>query len=276
MAQLRSVNVLWGIALMLAGVFGCEGIEIAKGYQAEQPTRTARPDEFSIDGLRVIASGVNKQPEPQPRSSRREPRLPDPMHGDFSLSDATKGVEGEGILIAEIITDLGTLRCDLFADDAPYAVAHFVGLARGARPYWDDNAHSWVRRPLYRMAEVARVVPGGFLQIEPNTRPYSVHVSVPVDGSAGGQLERSGQLAFVRRGGVHLGPDLVVTDGPSPSYRPEHEDDRLIVFGQCRPADVVYRLVRVPQMEGNRPRTPLHVRRVLVRRVRATAQSTEE
>ncbi|MEM6955272.1 MAG: hypothetical protein AAF645_06265, partial [Myxococcota bacterium] len=41
--------------------------------------------------------------------------------------------------------------------------------------------------------------------------------------------------------------------------------------GQCRPEELVRRLARVPQADENRPRTPIIVRDVRIRRVRGGA-----
>src|SRR5437868_12627413 len=64
---------------------------------------------------------------------------PDPLAGVFTLADATSGLPKKGKLIASIVTDLGALRCTLFADRAPVTVAAFVGLARGVRPWLTPN-----------------------------------------------------------------------------------------------------------------------------------------
>ena len=73
----------------------------------------------------------------------------DPLQGKYSLSDATQGLKGKGHLSADIETDKGKLHCELLEDKAPNAVANFVGLARGLRPYKDPKSLQWVKRPAY-------------------------------------------------------------------------------------------------------------------------------
>jgi peptidyl-prolyl cis-trans isomerase A (cyclophilin A) len=57
------------------------------------------------------------------------------MDGSFSLAQATAGLATSGPLVATIKTTKGELRCKLLDDKAPIAVANFVGLARGTRPF---------------------------------------------------------------------------------------------------------------------------------------------
>jgi peptidyl-prolyl cis-trans isomerase A (cyclophilin A) len=66
----------------------------------------------------------------------------DPAKGVFTLADATTGLAGKpGKLGATMVTDKGTLKCELWPDKAPITVANFVGRARGVRP-WKTPAAS--------------------------------------------------------------------------------------------------------------------------------------
>src|SRR5690348_10883979 len=60
----------------------------------------------------------------------------DPAMGMFTMAEALDGLpDGPGPLRAIIDTDLGTLTCTLRDDKTPNAVANFIGLARGIRPW---------------------------------------------------------------------------------------------------------------------------------------------
>src|SRR3978361_146862 len=75
----------------------------------------------------------------------------DPVKGQFSLDDATKGLGGPagGTLSAKIETSNGAFSCELFDKQAPITVANFVGLARGLRPWKDPKTGQWVKKPFY-------------------------------------------------------------------------------------------------------------------------------
>lgn len=79
------------------------------------------------------AAQVNSEKQPAPT------KVGDPLQGKFSLSEATQGLKTKGRLWAEIVTDKGQLRCELFEDKTPNTVANFVGLARGLRPFKDPE-----------------------------------------------------------------------------------------------------------------------------------------
>src|SRR6476619_6468903 len=86
----------------------------------------------------TAAAEKPRAPAPPPVETVAKPRVAevpvtpgDPMNGKFTLEDATKGLAGTGKLVAEMKTDKGTLKCELYDDKAPITVANFVGLARG-------------------------------------------------------------------------------------------------------------------------------------------------
>src|SRR5258706_240158 len=68
------------------------------------------------------------------------------------------------VVLAGCSTELGTIVCTLNELDAPVAVANFVGLARGARPYLDPKTNAWVAKPFYDGLIWHRVIPGFVIQ----------------------------------------------------------------------------------------------------------------
>jgi peptidyl-prolyl cis-trans isomerase A (cyclophilin A) len=83
----------------------------------------------------------------------------------FTLEEALAELpEGPGPLRAEMQTSLGTFTCELRPDDAPIAVANFIGLARGRRPWLDPQTMQWVRRPYYDGTIFHRVIPDFMIQ----------------------------------------------------------------------------------------------------------------
>lgn len=186
----------------------------------------------------------------------------DPMNGSFTLQQATRGLPGEGALVAEIATSLGTLQCTLFEDRAPVTVANFVGLARGLRP-WRDATGSWVRRPAYDGTTFHRVIRGFMIQggDPAGTGQGEPGYVIPDEIWEGATHDRRGQLAMANRGPNTNGMQFFITDAAAP-----HLDGGYTIFGQCAPDDLVARLAAVP-VRGSRPVTPLAIEKVTIHRV---------
>jgi peptidyl-prolyl cis-trans isomerase A (cyclophilin A) len=222
------------------------------------------------------ASGATA-PATAERALRREPNAPDPERGEFTLEEAVVGMPVDGTLVAEIGTDLGTLLCDLYADRAPRTVANFVGLARGARPWWDARAGEWVRRPYYRGLTFHRVVPGYLVQggdyLGDGTGTIGYVVPDELDDSL--SHDRAGQLCMANHEGPGTaGAQFFLTDGPAPQL---DREGGYTIFGQCQPTAIISQLARVPQNPeaGNRPLTPIHITRMIIRRVVGGAANAE-
>jgi peptidyl-prolyl cis-trans isomerase A (cyclophilin A) len=243
--------------------------QVDKAATSSAPAKTkepAKPD----DGVQVIQAKTKEggtaelalKPPPgwkfvQPPSS------PDPHAGKFPLSEALKGVKGKGKLVARIATTLGDFHCDLYDDKAPNTVANFVGLARGLRKVWDENAREWVKRRYYDGTTFHRVIPGFMIQGGDFkgdgsgrlwfTIPDELHPSLSHD--------RGGQLCMANRGPNTNEAQFFLTERAAP-----HLDGSYSIFGQCEPTELVYRIARVPQGPGNKPLTPVVISRVDVMR----------
>jgi peptidyl-prolyl cis-trans isomerase A (cyclophilin A) len=188
----------------------------------------------------------------------------DPLHGEFTLKRATRGLKGGGPLVADIRTELGTLRCELFDDRAPVTVANFVGLARGIRP-WQDAAGKWVRRPVYDGTSFHRVIKGFMVQGgDPlGTGEGEAGYVIPDEIWPGATHDRRGQLAMANRGPNTNGLQFFITDGPA-----RHLDGGFTIFGHCGPEAVVERLASVPSA-GGKPVKPTRIEKVTIRRAAA-------
>lgn len=64
----------------------------------------------------------------------------------------------------DIATSLGTIRCTLFADEAPEAVATFIALAEGTKPWTDPTTGTQVTKPFYDGLVFHRVIAGFMIQ----------------------------------------------------------------------------------------------------------------
>ena len=66
--------------------------------------------------------------------------------------------------VVEIRTNLGSMILELFPDEAPLAVANFIGLAEGTKPWIEPESGEQVMRPLYDGTVFHRVIEGFMIQ----------------------------------------------------------------------------------------------------------------
>lgn len=192
-----------------------------------------------------------------------EPTSPDPEAGDFTLEEALAGLPGTGQPVATIETSLGTVTCRLAGDLVPIAVANFVGLARGLRPWWDPCRAAWVKEPYYDGLTWHRVIPGFMAQ----------GGDIFGDGSGGPgytfaneqhpQLlhDRPGTLAYANAGRDTNGSQFYITVGRRPQL-----DGDYVVFGYCDNVGVIEQIVAVPRDVNDKPLQPVLIRKVTITR----------
>lgn len=276
----RTGNVTAALAGLAIALAGCDG----EGAASASPQAQREEELVGVaeDGTPIIFAGPRRASDARGRRSRsyneerliREPNVPDPEQGDFTLEEAVVGLPIDGTLVAEIGTDFGTLLCDLYADRAPRTVANFVGLARGLRPWWDARAGEWVRRPYYRGLTFHRVIPGYLIQggdyLGDGTG--TVGYTIPDERHETLSHDRAGLLCMANHDGPNTaGAQFFITDGPTP----ELDAEGYTIFGSCRPLELVSQIARVPQNadEGNRPLTPVTITRLIIQRVVGGAEA---
>ncbi|MBN1772221.1 MAG: peptidylprolyl isomerase [Deltaproteobacteria bacterium] len=201
---------------------------------------------------------------PCPRNRQTwEPTSPDPEAGDFTLEEALAGLPGGGQPVATIETSLGTLTCRLAGDLVPVAVANFVGLARGLRPWWDPCRAAWVREPYYDGLTWHRVIPTFMAQ---GGDPFGDGSGGPGYTFANEQRpellhDRPGTLAYANAGRDTNGSQFYITVGRRPQL-----DGGYVVFGYCDNVAVVEQIVAVPRDVNDRPLQPVLIRRITIAR----------
>src|SRR5262249_46250146 len=99
--------------------------------------------------LAACAKSKDSAPAPGPAPSGPE---------EINLDQATAGLAKDGKLMAEFVTDLGSIHCELLPEAAPQTVASFVGLARGVKPFLDPSSQKWVKKPFYDGLAFHRVI----------------------------------------------------------------------------------------------------------------------
>lgn len=253
----------FALAILLSMfLLACDDDEVAP---VEQPLATA--EGHPVIGAKESRNSQAKAEEgPKLPSTERwifEPTSEDPHKGAFALPQAVEGMPLDGKLIAEIRTDLGFFFCDLFADRKPKTVAHFIGLSRGRRAWWDASAGAWRKEPLYNDASVFRVIPDEMIVAGGVEHGLAdIGFKLPFEETETPLIhDRKGQLMLVNGGGK-----FAISDGPNRALDGQKTHS---IFGQCYPEELVFRIARVPQWGAKhdyRPRSRVGVHRVIIRR----------
>ncbi|HEY2405096.1 MAG TPA: peptidylprolyl isomerase [Polyangiaceae bacterium] len=230
---------------------------------AATPTPAPTPAVDSASAA-AIASAQNfmKPPAPAAAPVASVPVSPDdPLHGQFSLADATAGLTGKGDLIADIDTELGKLSCALYDDKAPITVANFVGLARGLRPFKGPDG-KWGKKPAYDGTTFHRVIKGFMIQggDPAGTGAGEPGYVIPDEVWPGAKHDQIGQLCMANRGPNTNGQQFFIMDGVA-----AHLDRGYTIFGKCGPEAVIEKLASVP-VQGDHSVTPTKIKKISVRR----------
>jgi peptidyl-prolyl cis-trans isomerase A (cyclophilin A) len=191
----------------------------------------------------------------------------DPVHGQFNLDDATKGLPPGDVLTATIDTSHGKLTCKLLQDDAPITVANFVGLARGTRPWKDPSTNRWVTgKSAYDGTTFHRIIKGFMIQGGDIKGDGSGEVGyvIPDEKWPGAHHDHAGQLCMANRGADTNSAQFFITDAAA-----AHLDRGYTIFGECQPEAVIHMIAGVPTVPPDRPTTPVNIRKITITRTAA-------
>lgn len=185
----------------------------------------------------------------------------DPEKSDFTLEEATKGLKaGKGALTATIETSLGTFTCELYDKKSPKAVANFVGLARGVRPFCDEKTKKWEKRAFYDGLTFHRVIPGFMIQ---GGDPLGVGRGGPgykFDNEDDGTLfDKPGLLAMANAGRNTNGSQFFITEAPQAPLNHGYT-----IFGLCDPVSLVAKIAGVQRSPGDKPVTDVVMKKVTI------------
>jgi cyclophilin family peptidyl-prolyl cis-trans isomerase/outer membrane protein OmpA-like peptidoglycan-associated protein len=184
-----------------------------------------------------------------------------PLAADLALY--TKDVTGAGPLTATFETSQGTLRCELFGDQAPATVANFIGLATGKKAWVDPRSGKTVHgKPLFDGLVFHRVIPDFMIQ---GGDPLGVGTGGPgytFDDEIVPTLHHEpGALAMANAGPSTNGSQFFIDEVAAP-----HLDGHHTVFGKCRELDVIRAIAHVPRNSSDVPLTPVVIKHVKIKR----------
>ena len=244
----------------------------AEEQPSANPSTTAKAivggiDAAALNSVKPAASSVSDPSSnpPVPVASTQSVVAPtggDPLQGKFTMADATKGLKPKGKLWAEIVTDKGKLGCELFDDKAPVAVANFVGLARGLRPFKDPKTAEWVKRPAYDGTGFHRIIKGFMIQ---GGDPAGTGAGEPGYVFAdevwtGATHDRRGLICMANKGPNTNGMQFFILDGEA-----KHLDRSFTIFGSCSPDAVLEKLAN-SEVQGDRAINPPKITKVTILR----------
>lgn len=253
------------IALLLAATGLLAACDSTPPEPAPSDYKPHAPEKTTAAAVTSAAPKAPPPPTAAPRVTAKPvatvPASPDdPVHGNWTLKDAEKGLPGSGPLVATIDTDLGALECKLFDDKAPLTVANFVGLARGLRP-WKDPDGKWVKKAAYDGTVFHRIIKGFMIQggdAKGNGSGEPGYV-VPDEVWDGANHDRAGLLCMANRGPNTNGAQFFITDAAAP-----HLDRGYTIFGECSPVDTVHKIASV-EVAGERPKTPPKIKSIKIK-----------
>jgi peptidyl-prolyl cis-trans isomerase A (cyclophilin A) len=237
-----------GVSAAHADVEGLGGLEV--------PTMIDRGDEPATKAEPVAVAIAVAEPVPD-----------DPRGGKFTLADAFAGSEelahGTGTLVAHMHVGGQMLRCELFEDRAPIAVANFVGLIRGTRETLDPATNRWEKKRFYEGLTIHRIVDGFVIQGgDPKgdgTGGPGYHITGEVDPDF--RFDRAGILGLATSAGKDTGgSQFFVTLEAAP-----HLNGREVAFGQCDP-EAPRAIGRVATGPLDRPEKPVKIGKAWVGR----------
>jgi peptidyl-prolyl cis-trans isomerase A (cyclophilin A) len=170
-------------------------------------------------------------------------------------------------LYMNFYTNLGTIHCKLFENEAPLTVRTIVGLATGRKSYIDPATKKTVTgKHFYDGLTFHRVIPKFMIQ---GGDPLGTG-----EGSPEGQgfpfkdefaptlkFDGPGKLAMANAGPGTNGSQFFITEVPVPYLNNKHT-----IFGQCRDLEVVKSIANVPT-EADKPVKPVVIKQVTVERV---------
>jgi peptidyl-prolyl cis-trans isomerase A (cyclophilin A) len=192
---------------------------------------------------------------------------------------------------AIIHTTAGDMKCELFPDQAPKAVANFIGLAKGTKAWKDPNGKMVRGKPLYDGVIFHRVIPNFMIQGGDPSGTGSGDVGFEFADELHADLlfDKPGRLAMANRGPNTNSSQFFITEVPVPFLNPCFDEGGCMggqraknsgytIFGQCDDAavELVKKIARMPCQAGacdprnSRPQNPVKITHIEIVSASAT------
>ncbi|MGZ4859284.1 MAG: peptidylprolyl isomerase [Candidatus Angelobacter sp.] len=213
--------------------------------------------------------------------AQTKPKSPAPA---ITPKTASKAAAPKASPTAIIHTTAGDLKCTLLPAQAPKAVANFVGLAKGTKPWKDPATGNTVHKPLYDGVIFHRTIPEFMIQGGDPSGSGSGDVGFEFEDELHADLlfDKPGRLAMANRGPNTNSSQFFITEKEVPFLNPcldpngcaggrRAPNSGYTIFGQCDEASVelVKKIARMPCGGGaactgnnSRPANPVKITHV--------------
>jgi peptidyl-prolyl cis-trans isomerase A (cyclophilin A) len=220
-----------------------------------------------------LAAGAQSKPKTAP--SGAAPKT-------ASKTAPVKAAAAKASPTAIIHTSAGDLKCTLFPAQAPKAVANFVGLAKGTKPWKDPATGNMVHgKPLYDGTIFHRTIPEFMIQGGDPSGTGAADVGFEFEDELHADLlfDQPGRLAMANRGPNTNSSQFFITEKDVPFLNPcldpngcaggrRAPNSGYTIFGQCDEASVelVKKIARMPcgggmtcTVNNSRPQSPVKI-----------------
>lgn len=166
-------------------------------------------------------------------------------------------------LYATLVTTQGNITVKFFEKEAPITVKNFVALAQGRKPWTDPKTGQRVTRPLYNGLIFHRVIPGFMIQGgDPTGTGMGGTDVIPDEFHPTLKFDQPGRMAMANAGPKTGSCQFFFGEAPTPHLNGLHTIFGQVVEGQ----DVVSKIARVPRDGNDKPRTPVKILKVDIKR----------
>ena len=182
---------------------------------------------------------------------------------DTPTSQAPPVVEPTGPT-AVLDTSMGRITCRLFDKQAPLAVANFIALAEGTKPWTDPVTRKKVKgKPFYNGTTFHRVIPEFMIQggdpTGTGTGDPGYMFADEFDPNL--NFDVPGRMAMANSGPDTNGSQFFITEVPTTHLNQKHT-----IFGQCDQPSmaVVSAIARVQRDPDDKPLQPVTLNKVTI------------
>jgi peptidyl-prolyl cis-trans isomerase A (cyclophilin A) len=182
---------------------------------------------------------------------------------DTPTSQAAPVVEPTGPT-AVLDTSMGRISCKLFDKQAPLAVANFIALAEGTKPWTDPVTRKKVKgKPFYNGTTFHRVIPEFMIQggdpTGTGTGDPGYMFADEFDPNL--NFDVPGRMAMANSGPDTNGSQFFITEVPTTHLNQKHT-----IFGQCDQPSiaVVSAIARVQRDPDDKPLQPVTLDKVTI------------
>lgn len=172
-------------------------------------------------------------------------------------------------IFADFTTSMGDFSCKLEQGAAPKAVANFIGLATGERPWTDTSGQVW-QKPYFDGLTFHRTIKDFMIQGGSQDGSGGDGPGFVFQDEFGSSLlfNEFGMLGMANSGSDRNGAQFFVTVAPTMWLNNKHTIFGRLVSG----SNVVYAISRVATTNSDKPLTNVVIQKVTIRRVGTDAQ----